>query len=55
MRKYRARIIGAVIAVAWSLQADAQIAVFDGAPVLLVLDEAWVFLDHPAFAGRIRE
>jgi len=28
---------------------------FDGAPTLLVLDEAWVFLDHPAFAGRIRE
>ena len=28
---------------------------FDGPPVLLVLDEAWVFLDHPTFAGRIRE
>src|SRR5665213_79429 len=28
---------------------------FDGPPVLLVLDEAWVFLDDPAFAGRIRE
>jgi type IV secretion system protein VirB4 len=28
---------------------------FDGAPTLLVLDEAWVFLDDPAFAGRIRE
>jgi type IV secretion system protein VirB4 len=28
---------------------------FDGAPTLLVLDEAWVFLDHPAFATRIRE
>ncbi|MEO8654728.1 MAG: conjugal transfer protein TrbE, partial [Ramlibacter sp.] len=28
---------------------------FDGAPVLLVLDEAWVYLDEPAFAGRIRE
>jgi hypothetical protein len=27
---------------------------FDGPPVLLVLDEAWVFLDDPAFAGRIR-
>jgi type IV secretion system protein VirB4 len=28
---------------------------FDGSPTLLVLDEAWVFLDDPAFAGRIRE
>jgi type IV secretion system protein VirB4 len=28
---------------------------FDGSPALLVLDEAWVFLDHPTFAGRIRE
>lgn len=28
---------------------------FDGAPTLLILDEAWLFLDDPAFAGRIRE
>lgn len=28
---------------------------FDGAPTLLVLDEAWVFLDHPMFSGRLRE
>lgn len=28
---------------------------FDGAPTLLVLDEAWVFLDDPAFAVRLRE
>ena len=28
---------------------------FDGQPTLLILDEAWVFLDDPAFAGRIRE
>ena len=28
---------------------------FDGRPTLLILDEAWVFLDHPIFAGRIRE
>src|SRR5206468_3292433 len=28
---------------------------FDGPPVLLVLDEAWMFLDHPTFAGHIRE
>jgi type IV secretion system protein VirB4 len=28
---------------------------FNGRPTLLVLDEAWVFLDHPLFAARIRE
>jgi type IV secretion system protein VirB4 len=28
---------------------------FDGAPTLLLLDEAWLFLDHPLFAARIRE
>lgn len=28
---------------------------FDGSPTLLMLDEAWLFLDHPAFAARIRE
>lgn len=28
---------------------------FDGRPTLLVLDEAWVFLDEPVFASRIRE
>jgi type IV secretion system protein VirB4 len=28
---------------------------FDGRPALLILDEAWVFLDHPLFAARIRE
>ena len=28
---------------------------FDGSPTLLVLDEAWLFLDHPLFAARIRE
>lgn len=28
---------------------------FDGRPALLVLDEAWVFLDDPVFAARIRE
>jgi type IV secretion system protein VirB4 len=27
----------------------------EGVPTLLVLDEAWVFLDHPLFAARIRE
>jgi type IV secretion system protein VirB4 len=28
---------------------------FRGRPTLIVLDEAWVFLDHPLFAARIRE
>ena len=28
---------------------------FDGQPTLLVLDEAWTFLDEPLFAARIRE
>ncbi len=28
---------------------------FNGAPTLLVLDEAWTFLDHPTFAGKLRE
>ncbi|MEO9228793.1 MAG: conjugal transfer protein TrbE [Devosia sp.] len=28
---------------------------FDGAPTLLILDEAWLFLDDPVFALRIRQ
>ncbi|MBX3491389.1 MAG: conjugal transfer protein TrbE, partial [Parvibaculum sp.] len=28
---------------------------FTGAPTLLILDEAWVYLDDPLFASRIRE
>jgi type IV secretion system protein TrbE len=28
---------------------------FDGRPTLLMLDEAWLFLDNPLFAARIRE
>src|SRR6185312_15505834 len=28
---------------------------FDGKPTMLVLDEAWVYLDNPMFAARIRE
>ena len=28
---------------------------FDGRPTLLILDEAWIFLDDPLFAARIRE
>jgi len=27
---------------------------FDGRPALLILDEAWLFLDHPLFASQIR-
>lgn len=28
---------------------------FDGAPTLLLLGEAWMFLDDPVFAGRLRQ
>jgi type IV secretion/conjugal transfer VirB4 family ATPase len=28
---------------------------FDGRPTLMVLDEAWIFLDHPLFASKIKE
>lgn len=28
---------------------------FDGRPALLILDEAWLFLDHPMFARRLRD
>lgn len=28
---------------------------FTGVPTLLILDEAWVYLDNPVFAARIRE
>jgi type IV secretion system protein TrbE len=28
---------------------------FTGAPTLLILDEAWLFLDHPVFAEQIRD
>ena len=28
---------------------------FDGRPTMLILDEAWLFLDHPMFAGRLRD
>ncbi len=27
---------------------------FTGCPTLLILDEAWLFLDHPQFSGQIR-
>ena len=28
---------------------------FDGRPTMLILDEAWLFLDHPMFSGRLRD
>lgn len=28
---------------------------FDGSPTLLILDEAWLFLDHPLFASKIKD
>ena len=28
---------------------------FDGRPTLMILDEAWLFLDHPIFASKIKE
>lgn len=28
---------------------------FTGVPTLLILDEAWLFLDHPVFAAKIRD
>lgn len=28
---------------------------FTGVPTLLILDEAWLFLDHPMFAAKIRD
>jgi len=28
---------------------------FDGRPSLMILDEAWLFLDDPLFAGRLRD
>ncbi|MFZ5617854.1 MAG: conjugal transfer protein TrbE [Pseudomonadota bacterium] len=28
---------------------------FDGRPTFLLLDEAWLFLDHPLFAERVRD
>lgn len=28
---------------------------FTGAPTLLILDEAWLYLDHPIFSAKIRE
>lgn len=27
----------------------------DGSPTMIILDEAWIFFDHPVFLGKIRE
>ncbi|MCA8888591.1 MAG: conjugal transfer protein TrbE, partial [Parvularculaceae bacterium] len=45
----------AAIAPALSYLFDRLDERFDGRPTLLVLDEAWVFLDHPLFAERLRD
>ena len=28
---------------------------FDGRPTLVILDEAWLYLDHPLFAGKLKD
>ncbi len=45
----------AAIAPALSYLFDRLDARFDGRPTLLLIDEAWVFLDHPLFAARLRD
>ena len=45
----------AAVAPALAYLFDRLDARFDGRPTLLLIDEAWVFLDHPLFAGQIRE
>jgi type IV secretory pathway VirB4 component len=45
----------AVMAVLRYLCSRASMNAFDGAPTLLILDEAWLFLDDPVFAARIRQ
>lgn len=45
----------AAIAPAISYLFDRLEARFDGQPTMLILDEAWVFLDHPLFAERLRD
>ena len=47
------REAGAVVPVLTYLFHRLEIG-FDGRPSLLILDEAWLFLDNPAFAARIR-
>ncbi|MBY0422137.1 MAG: conjugal transfer protein TrbE, partial [Parvularculaceae bacterium] len=45
----------AAVAPALAYIFDRLNARFDGRPTLLVIDEAWVFLDHPLFAARLRD
>ncbi len=45
----------AAVAPALSYLFDRLEARFDGRPTLLLIDEAWVFLDHPLFAARLRD
>ncbi len=45
----------AAVAPALAYIFDRLDARFDGRPTLLVIDEAWVFLDHPLFAARLRD
>jgi type IV secretion system protein TrbE len=45
----------AAIAPALSYLFDRLETRFDGRPTLLLLDEAWVFLDHPLFSERLRD
>ena len=45
----------AAVAPALSYLFDRLEARFDGRPTLLLLDEAWLFLDHPLFAERLRD
>jgi type IV secretion system protein VirB4 len=45
----------AAVAPALAYIFDRLDARFDGRPTLLMIDEAWVFLDHPLFAARLRD
>jgi len=45
----------AAVAPALAYIFDRLDARFDGRPTLLLIDEAWVFLDHPLFAARLRD
>ncbi|HBS31880.1 MAG TPA: conjugal transfer protein TrbE, partial [Parvularcula sp.] len=45
----------AAVAPALAYLFDRLDARFDGRPTLLLIDEAWVFLDHPLFAARLKD
>ena len=45
----------AAVAPALAYIFDRLDARFDGRPTLFMIDEAWVFLDHPLFAARLRD